>query len=329
MTARPSAPARRGFTLIELLVVIAIIAILIGLLLPAVQKVREAAARAKCSNNLHQMIIGMHNYASAVGHYPPAIKNNARTGTCTNFPWDYFPGWGWGTLILPYAEQDNLYRQLDPDSRQFGPQVSFTVARPSMNPLTQTKLSIYRCPSDTGPDLNSFRLGSGATPDPDGPFAMSNYRAICGTDNAGPLPPCLTGSGFFIPNQDRGGVMWQNSKVQFEAVTDGTSNTVVIGECIFDANPPSPKPPKWAAIWAGHTGYYAGGIRISDNMWHLDENSAKINGEASQAFGSRHGGGGFFGFADGSVRFFREGGDPSLVKWLGSRNDGKVISVDF
>ena len=170
---RPAAP-RRGFTLIELLVVIAIIAILIGLLLPAVQKVREAAARTKCSNNLHQLIIGMHNYASAYGHYPPAIRNRAVN------QFDYYPGWGWGSLILPFVEQEALYKVLSPDTRDFGPQSGAVTARPSMHPAgsVQTKLSIFRCPSDTGPDLNSFRLGNGITPDSNGPFAMSNYRAV-------------------------------------------------------------------------------------------------------------------------------------------------------
>jgi prepilin-type N-terminal cleavage/methylation domain-containing protein len=333
MTPRPTRPPRPGFTLIELLVVIAIIAILIGLLLPAVQKVREAAARIKCSNNLKQIGLAMHNYASAHGPYPPAFKNPAPQGTCSNIgSWSawYYPGWGWGTIILPFAEQDALYKQLNPDNKSFGLNPSSTlVARPSYNPLAQTKLALFRCPSDTGPDLNAFRLGTGLVPETDGPFATSNYRAVCGTDNAAPLPPCLSGSGFFIPGQDRNGVLWQNSKIKFTDILDGTSNTVVVGECIFEANPQPPNQPKWAAIWAGHTGLYNGGIRISDVMWHLDDTSAKINGPATQAFGSRHSGGAFFGFADGSTRFFRESSDPAVTKWLGHRSDGKVLAVDF
>ena len=311
----PPFPARPrpGFTLIELLVVIAIIAILIGLLLPAVQKVREAAARMKCSNNLKQQIIGMHNYASAIGHYPPAIQNAAkRTG-------DIFPGWGWGTLILPYVEQDNLYRQLNPDQVSFGPQVYGGTVTTAQFPGGRTAVAVFRCPSDPAPDQNTFRLDRGTDQ-----FGLSNYRAVCGTDS----------SGFFYANEDRNGIMWQNSKVRFTDVSDGTSNTVVIGECIFEQDKTKRK---WAAIWIGHTGLYTSpdptiggpGVRISDNMWHLDNTSAQINGTAPQAFGSRHNGGAYFGFGDGSVRFFRQSANPATIKWLGCRNDGRVINYDF
>jgi prepilin-type processing-associated H-X9-DG protein len=157
--------------------------------------------------------------------------------------------------------------------------------------------------------------------------AMSNYRAVCGTDPGG------AGTGAYYPNEDRNGIMWQNSKVKFTDVTDGTSNTVVMGECIFVDDVATRK---WAAIWAVHTGYYCSpdpsigcGVRISDNMWHLDNTTAQINGTAPQAFSSRHNGGAFFGFGDGSVRFFQQSADPATIKWLGCRNDGKVINYDF
>jgi prepilin-type N-terminal cleavage/methylation domain-containing protein/prepilin-type processing-associated H-X9-DG protein len=316
----PRQNRRFAFTLIELLVVIAIIAILIGLLLPAVQKVREAAARMKCSNNLKQQIIGMHNYASVYGYYPPAIKNDARnTG-------DIFPGWGWGTLILPYVEQDNLYKQLNPDQVPFGPQVN--MATITVTAPMKTVLSIYRCPSDPAPDLNTFRLDRGTDQ-----LSMSNYRAVCGTDQGGQTVSPPLGNGGFYANEDRNGIMWQNSRVKFTDVTDGTSSTVVIGECVFE---PDVTKRKWAAIWIGHTGYYCSpdatigcGVRISDNMWHLDDLTAQLNGTAPQAFGSRHPGGAMFGFGDGSVRFFLQNANPLMIKWLGSRNDGKVIQYDF
>src|SRR5262245_11519468 len=106
---------RPGFTLIELLVVIAIIAILIGLLLPAVQKVREAAARMSCQNNLHQVGLGLHNYQTANGYFPPGALRSPNTGTvtpiCTKFGVTRNGvRHNWAIFILPYVEQDNLYK---------------------------------------------------------------------------------------------------------------------------------------------------------------------------------------------------------------------------
>jgi prepilin-type N-terminal cleavage/methylation domain-containing protein/prepilin-type processing-associated H-X9-DG protein len=287
--------ARRGFTLIELLVVIAIIAILIGLLLPAVQKVREAANRSKCSNNLHQIVIGMHNYHDTNGTFPPAYQ----TAPGTIFQ----PGWGWSTFILPYIEQDNKYRQLNPDNTLFG--LGADPALPTAaQPGTQDKLSVFRCPSDPSPDLNAMRQN----------FALSNYRGV-----AGPYT-----YPYFTENLDMGGILWENSAIKMTQILDGTSNTLIVGECIYDV-----ATGKRACIWPGMHGLDSGSIWISDVMWWVDDATATINGPAPQAFSSRHRTGAMFAFADGSVRFFRNGTDPSIVKWLAGREDGVVVPPDF
>ncbi len=289
-----SSRRRSGFTLIELLVVIAIIAILIGLLLPAIQKVRESANRTRCSNNLKQFCLGLHAYAGTNGYFPSAyVSQNSD------------PGWGWAAHILPYVEQLPLYTAAKVETTAFGSPGAAVVNNPAVpNSFTQTRLTLFRCPSDLGPDLNANKLN----------FATSNYRAV-----AGPLT-----EPFFFPDLDTGGVMFQNSQITFNQISDGTSNTLVVGECIYDD-----VTSKVAAIWPGMTGLRNGSVYISDVMWWVDDQSAIINGSAPQAFSSRHENGAFFGFADGSTRFFPNGGDVTTLKWLAGRNDGNGVIADF
>jgi len=291
-------PSRPGFTLIELLVVIAIIAILIGLLVPAVQKVREAAARTQCENNLHQMGVALHSHISTKGYFPPAFSSPPGT-TAT----PVFPGWGWGTWLLPYVEQAPLYNTLNPERTQFGGGASQAVATAA----SQTIVPVYRCPSNTAPDQNANRLNHG----------MSNYRAVAGTDT---VYPAVWASG-----QDKGGAMFMNSKIRPLWISDGTSNTLAIGECVYDATGN-----KSGAIWVGMTGYSAAapvGARVSDVMWWLDNSTSKINGTAPQSFGSKHTGGAMFCFCDGSVRFISDSLDMSIYRYLAGRNDGQSVTL--
>src|SRR5438128_7684959 len=129
---------RRGFTLIELLVVIAIMGVLIGLLLPAVQKVREAANRMKCTNNLKQIGLALHAYEGVNSCFPPGYKdgNTDPNSTPDN---DVGPGWGWASLLLPYYEQDNVYKQIN-----FSQPVGMGVN----TQISQMPLKIHQCPSD-------------------------------------------------------------------------------------------------------------------------------------------------------------------------------------
>ena len=140
----PRTVRRSGFTLVELLVVIAIIGILIGLLLPAVQKVREAANRIRCANNMHQIGLALHNYHDANGAFPPAHD--------TQFYPQYY--WSWLARILPYIEQDNLYRQAElwrdggpPDNLRWAPWYTANGTQPQ-NPTLAAVVPMYVCPLD-------------------------------------------------------------------------------------------------------------------------------------------------------------------------------------
>jgi prepilin-type N-terminal cleavage/methylation domain-containing protein/prepilin-type processing-associated H-X9-DG protein len=282
-----------GFTLVELLVVIAIFAILVALLLPAVQKVRESAARAKCQNNLKQLALALHNYAVTAEAFPPGYRAPG-----------FEVGWGWGAFLLPLVEQQPLYDALGVSTKVFGDKAN--PARPT--PLTQIKLSVFICPSDTGPDLNPFKRY----------HAKANYRGVCG-----PKLPRV-----FVPDRDYGGVLYQNSKVRLGDITDGTSTTLALGECVLDE-----EAGKVGALWVGmdDSAADAFGVRtvyVSDVFWSVDEGNFRINGPGAQAFGSRHAGGAFFGFCDGSVRFLRDSADPLKVQALAGRSDGIVAECD-
>lgn len=290
-SARPFAAA---FTLVELLVVLAIIAILIALLLPAIQKARESAARISCSNNLKQIGIAIQGYHGANNHLPPAWVAPGNQ-----------PGWGWPTFLLPYIEQESLYGIINPDVNRFGTPGGFTTAAQIPGGRSQVPLRVYRCPSDPGPVLNPER----------GNHALSNYRGV-----RGPYTNYV-----FIEDFDEGGVFLQNGKLRFSDVTDGTSNTLAVGEIIYEGGSG-----KSACLWAGMRGVDStGDTWPSDVAWFLDGDDAQVNGPSEWAFSSHHPGGVLFVFVDGSVRFFRNGGDTHTLRFLAGRNDGVIVNPDF
>jgi prepilin-type N-terminal cleavage/methylation domain-containing protein/prepilin-type processing-associated H-X9-DG protein len=314
------AQQRNGFTLIELLVVIAIIGVLVGLLLPAVQKVRESASRMACQNNLKQMGLALHNYHDAKHCFPPGY---AASVPFIDGATDTSPGWGWAAFILPYLEQDNLFRQLN-----FGQPVQ-------NSPGIQTVVSLYLCPSDQAP-LAAF-------PVPDGfgnticSAAPSSYAACIGGDESDTSGPAGRG------------VFYRNSQTRMTEIRDGTSNTFLVGERAWsNAN----------GVWAGAI---PGGVimrgesnpcqPVVPGAWypastlvlaHAHLNNAMTDPDGSAGmddFSSMHSGGSNFVFADGSVHFLRSvpndnpdgsyTGDGLGFQALATRASGEVVPGDW
>ena len=266
--SRPRA-RRLAFTLVELLVVIAIIAILIGLLLPAVQKVRAAAARSSCSNNLHQIALAMHMYHDANLVLPTGWVTAPNGAVAPS------PGWAWGTLILPYIEQENLYSVLNPDLSGVNT-VTFTAAQIA---AMQDPIKTYICPGDSNnttlnPNYNTYASGGTNL----GNIAKTNYvvnRSLVG------------------PNGNNQPV---NQTIQ--GIPDGSSNTIMVGERDMTVNIASACLIRSSSTTASFEGR---GGSSQDPQPPAGTASWTNTSAERTAFNSQHTGVCNYAFADGSV----------------------------
>jgi prepilin-type N-terminal cleavage/methylation domain-containing protein/prepilin-type processing-associated H-X9-DG protein len=294
--------ARTAFTLVELLVVVAIIAVVLALLLAAVQKAREAANRMQCVNNLKQIGLALHTFHDTNGMFPQAydarslFQDPNLTGILPN---------SWATLILPYLEQDNL-------------------ARAGYGAYSLRALRLYACPSD--PNALQHYAGNREY----GKLALTDYLAVTGTKTFMGDP--TTG----LPRPKCDGVIYESSRTRLTDITDGTSNTVVVGE-----RPPSPN--LFWGWWSWYAFDASLGVR---NDWSIFPSSGTLpyvycpdlfpenyrpptTGNCdTHHFWSQHPGGGNWLFADGSVRFLSYEANAVLPA-LATRSGGEVVNNEF
>jgi prepilin-type N-terminal cleavage/methylation domain-containing protein len=300
----PSNHPKRGFTLIELLVVIAIIAILIGLLLPAVQKVREAASKLKCSNNLKQMGIAMHAYHDRNGKLPAGDLNTSPALQ-----------WGWPTKILADVELSMIHDQLD-FTQSFN-------AGPNLALLSQF-IPLFACPSDNNAKVAKAGLeiyGSGPKP----AMYPSNYATCQGdyinTTGVGQTP--TYGNVYYAnpPKPVRGMISRFGWSAKFTEVPDGLSNTFLIGECIGTFNVQQAVVIQSFATTAHPINYMNDSLKQDSVSW-----PANPRWDEAASCRSFHTGGALFLLGDGSVRFVRDGIDQPTFRAFGSRDGGETLT---
>jgi prepilin-type N-terminal cleavage/methylation domain-containing protein len=310
----PVRPARRAFTLIELLVVIAIIAILIGLLLPAVQKIREAANRMKCSNNLKQIGLAIHNYEGTHGGVPPNGTNPVGSRR------------GWNYRILPHLEQQALANQYREDVEWFDP---------VNEPAYRTQLPVFQCPSAPG----NPRVSSGATTNGQvwSNGACTDYSSSDGVDSSAVIGLGLSAT------LNRSGLFSNDTITRFAECTDGLTNTIMVVEDAgrpdfwvqgvkvgtIGVTPPSSVNQSAYGVWAGrdnktqihgHTmGSGATGLTIAG--------PCAINCTNWRGIYAFHPGVASVGLGDGSVRTLRQGLNVYTLIDLTTRAGGEVINT--
>jgi prepilin-type N-terminal cleavage/methylation domain-containing protein/prepilin-type processing-associated H-X9-DG protein len=346
---------RSGFTLIELLVVITIIAVLISLLLPAVQKVREAANRTHCLNNLKQFGLALHNYHDNYGRFPPSVDSGLLpyvTGPDRGFT----PYWSWMARLMPFIEQDNLYRQADswahigngnPNDFHWWPFGDywnhFATALP--NPALGTPMKLAICPSESRNLIVAYvNLSLPQGPPQSVAIAFTDYLGVDGIRGDDMLDP--TGQ-----PADKSGIIVNSDfatkrKVNFAAIPDGSSQTLMVGE----------RPPSqdlfygWWFAGAGFDGSGVGdvslGARETVYSQHIASVVAKnfvttcpitkvgfqpgnVDDDCDQVhFWSLHPGGGNWLWGDGSARFIAYTMDEILPQ-LCTRNGAEAVNIDY
>ncbi|MDG1873936.1 MAG: DUF1559 domain-containing protein [Mariniblastus sp.] len=313
---------RPGFTLVELLVVIAIIGILVGMLLPAVQQVREAARRTQCSNRFRQASIALQNYESANKELPPGMffTSTAFPSSCGPVDTSFYNGWGWAAKVLPFVEQNNLASSINFRTDNYFNNANWKA--------TATVVETFLCPSN--PEAGALleccsgkSNGGSATQD----RAPSNMAGVHGSNSLF--------CGGVRGNPEGNGILFNYYSTRFSDIQDGQSNTLLIGEVTeVPGSHPSQGPALFGNFWSNWAvqstiegvngpGTMPGGRDITiDPIDGVGEN--RHNEYWREAgFSSWHPGGANFVLADGSVHYISENIDQSALDNLATRDGGE------